>query len=202
MKNLLLLAIIIISTLTSCDIQKKRYSRGFTISKNRNYSSGINKTKEIENDVSDELDTLNSKTVFIPTEVKINTELAKPSLSESIVKIVPNVTIHTKKTYIKQEKQTDYFDKSYNSHPTKKENILEKKKFKESIRIKTANAHINLNAIIGIILAITILGAFISYIFTVIAYIQINLKPNYYRKSTIKIINLSLILDLVVMVFG
>lgn len=78
MKNLLLIAIIITSTLTSCDIQKKRYSRGFTISKNRNYNHLVKKEKEKKTNSYSEM-----QKITAPIISKLNQE---PIITSIIIK--------------------------------------------------------------------------------------------------------------------
>lgn len=200
MKNLLLIAIIITSTLTSCDIQKKRYSRGFTISKNRNYSSGINKANEIETQKSKQIDS----TQFNISKIKLINE-PKTIVSKQVINSISNEPVDLKSTETQISKavnnKVDELENHY--HQKKKRNgILRQKKKTYELQSITKDEQLNIFALLSFIFALTLIGCFISYVFAVIASIQISRNSNKYSKFSTLLLNFSLVLYFLTIIIG
>jgi hypothetical protein len=193
MKNILLIAIIIISTLTSCDIQKKRYSRGYTISKNRNYISSVKKNKDIKTSQNSEISKISP-----PIISKVNQE-----------PLITNIVIQNKvKLANKNEEKLEIVDiyqsekkgkfSSILAATTKSQELnnsnIKRNQSKKTNDPDTPKKQVNKNSIIALaFILLPIVGFVVSYIFAVKALKQIKLNPNKFHKSSKDIAILAMI---------
>lgn len=197
----IIILLISLITFTSCDIQKKRYSRGYTLDWNKKYKSIAKSDESVINHIEIDSTTNQNTTITKVKDDKTEHSTVQNELTEIVTKeITPDKFLTNKKTKSFEE-QT--FSNPINSNETNISGNKIKPTFKKKKSIayaKERTQKANSMAVAALIMSLLFLLLFIpvilSFIFGIIALVQIKKDPLKYNSSSKRIAIAAITIDL------
>lgn len=184
--NYIIIILISLITFISCDIQKKRYSRGYTVNWKKNYA-GKTKIKITEQ----------TKTDILPSELVAANEVGNNAIDYYVDEqdVIVDDIDKEEDVFVEESvyEETDTYNEVNSTEETKTNNLKNNKlsfysKTKKRQKLADTSEENNKLAISAIILSLffflLLIPLVLSIIFSIIALIQIKRRPNQYKTSS------------------
>jgi hypothetical protein len=200
-KKILIILLLSLIIFTSCDIQKKRYSRGYTVNWNKKHQ---NRTKLTKYEPANDVTIVVSKIESLETNINSNddiivSDMVENNIDEPII-LESNNSIEEKQTIQISSITPIIYAKKENRGLIRQECNKHQPRSISNQKNAENNKKINGLAVAALVLSLLFfliyIPTIISFILGIIALVKIKKNPELYSKSSKKTAIAALILDL------